>query len=84
MFIKFIALHMFFPGIPPPHSPSPPNLRMPELLQWASTVELQLSVLIWTASHPDMQKIRIIGFFFDNRRHWQFAVQLLFTVCACD
>jgi hypothetical protein len=30
-----------------------------------------------------MQKIRIIGFFFENRQHWQFAVQLLqFTVCT--
>jgi hypothetical protein len=26
------------------------------------TVELHVSVLIGTASHPDMQKIRIIGF----------------------
>ena len=29
-----------------------------------STVELHLSGLIGTTSHPDMQKIRIIGFFF--------------------
>ena len=27
------------------------------------TVELQLSYLIGTASHPDMQKIRVIGFY---------------------
>jgi len=27
-----------------------------------NTVELQLPGLIWTVSHPDMQKIRIIGF----------------------
>jgi hypothetical protein len=27
-------------------------------------LELHLSVLIGTLSHPDMQKIRIIGFFF--------------------
>jgi hypothetical protein len=36
-----------------------------------STVELRLSGLIGTANRPDMQKIRIIGFFFLNRLHWQ-------------
>ena len=40
-----------------------------------STVELHLSELIGTTSHPDMQKIRIIGFFFENRLHWQFEVE---------
>jgi hypothetical protein len=39
-----------------------------------STVELQLSGLIETGLHLDMQKIRIIGFFFENRVHWQFEV----------
>jgi len=34
------------------------------------TVELRLSGLIGT----DMQKIRIIGFFFGNGLHWQFEV----------
>ena len=34
-----------------------------------STVELHLSELIGTASHPDMQKIRIIGVFFENGLH---------------
>jgi len=30
-----------------------------------------------------MQKINIIGFFFENRLHWQFDVRLLlFTVCT--
>jgi len=49
-----------------------------------STLELHLSGLIGTASRPDMQEIRIIGFFFENRLHWQFAVPLLqFTVCIC-
>jgi hypothetical protein len=34
------------------------------------------------ARHPDMHKIRIIGFFFENRLHWRFEVALLlFTVC---
>jgi hypothetical protein len=28
-------------------------------------------------SRPDMQKIRIIGFFFENRLHWQFEVRLI-------
>jgi len=47
-------------------------------------VELHLSGLIGTANHSDMQKIPIIGFFFENRLHWQFAVRLLlFTVCIC-
>ena len=35
-------------------------------------VELHLSGLIGTASHPDMQKIRIILFFFENMLKWQF------------
>ena len=50
----------------------------------ASTVGLHLSRLIWMLSHPGMQKIWIIAFFFGNRLHWQFAVWLLqFTVCTC-
>jgi hypothetical protein len=36
------------------------------------TVELQLPGLTGTANHPDMQKFRIIEFFFENRPHWQF------------
>ena len=39
------------------------------------TVELSLSGLIGTASHPDMQKMQIIGFFFANGLHWQFEVE---------
>jgi hypothetical protein len=42
-----------------------------------STVELHLSGSIGTASQPDMQKIRIIGFFYENRLHWQFEIRLL-------
>ena len=38
------------------------------------TAELHLSGLIVKASHPDMQKIRIIGFFLKNRLQWQFEV----------
>jgi len=33
------------------------------------TVELYLSILIGMVSHPDMQKIRIIKFLFDNRQY---------------
>ena len=37
----------------------------------------------WKASHQDMQKIRILVIFFENRLHRQFAVLLLlFTVCT--
>ena len=47
------------------------------------TVELRLSGLISKVSHPDNQTIRIIGFFFANRLHWQSEVRLLlFTVCT--
>jgi hypothetical protein len=49
----------------------------------ANALQLHLSGLIGTAGHPDMQKIRIIRFFSENRLRWQFAVQLLlFTVCG--
>jgi hypothetical protein len=34
-----------------------------------NTVELYSSGLIGVAIHPDMQKIRIIGFFFEKRLH---------------
>jgi len=33
-------------------------------------IELHLSGLIGTARHADIQKIGIIGFFFENRLHW--------------
>jgi hypothetical protein len=39
------------------------------------TIELHLSGLIGMVNHPDMQKIWIIGLFFENRSHWQFAVE---------
>ena len=29
-------------------------------------------------SHHDMQKIRIIGIFFENRLHWQFVLGYMF------
>jgi hypothetical protein len=40
----------------------------------ADTVELHLPGLIGTSSQSDMQRIRIIGFFFENRLEWQFQV----------
>jgi hypothetical protein len=50
--------------------------------QFQSTVELHLSGLNGTTSHPDMQKFRIIGFFIENRLHWQFEVAKISTnVC---
>jgi hypothetical protein len=46
----------------------------------AITVE-HLSGLMGTAGQPDTQKIRIVGFFFENRPHWQLEFRLLlFTV----
>jgi len=32
--------------------------------------------LIGTGSYPDLQEIWIIGFFFQNRVHWQFEVRV--------
>jgi len=41
-------------------------------------------LLFWKASHPEMQKIQIIRFFFKNRLLWLFEVRLLlFTVRTC-
>jgi len=45
---------------------------------WQITVELHLSGLIGMASPPDMHKIQIIGFFFQNRLHWLFEVEISF------
>jgi len=40
--------------------------------KWSEvTEELHLSGLIKMTSHPDMQKIRIIGFFFEKKLHRQ-------------
>jgi hypothetical protein len=41
------------------------------------TVEPHLSGLIGAASHSVIQKIRIIGFFFENRLNWQSEFRLL-------
>ena len=47
-----------------------------------NTVELHLSGLIGTASLPGMQKIRIIGFFFDSSLNWQLGCYYLQNVPA--
>jgi hypothetical protein len=43
------------------------------------TVEFHLSGLIGAKSHPDKQKIQIIGFFFKNRLRWQLEVGKMST-----
>jgi hypothetical protein len=43
------------------------------------TVEFHLSGLIGVKSHPDKQKIRIIGFFFKNRLRWHLQVGKMST-----
>jgi len=48
-----------------------------------STVELQLSGLIGTVLSPDVQKIRIIGFFFENRLHWPLEVLKKISTNSC-
>jgi len=50
------------------------NLLYYEVLCFDYAVEFHISGLIGTARYPDMQKIRIILFFFENRLHWQFEV----------
>ena len=53
----------------------------PYTVNCSSIVELHLFGIIETDSHPDKQNIPIIGFFFDNRLHWESEVRLLlFTV----
>jgi hypothetical protein len=44
-----------------------------------SAVELHLYGLIWLVSHPVMQKVRIVGFLFENRLHWHFKVEKNFN-----
>jgi hypothetical protein len=55
------------------------GLTVPSVI---SNVELHLSELIGTVSHPDMQKIRTVGFNYKNRLRWQFKFRLLlFIIC---
>jgi len=61
-----------------------PGILQSKTFSFLYTAKLHLSGINRTASLPDMQIIRIIGFLFRNRLHWQFAVLLLlFTVCTC-
>jgi hypothetical protein len=47
-------------------------------------LELHFSGLIGAAKHPDIQEIRTIWLFFENRLHCQFEFRLLlFTVRTC-
>ena len=60
-------------------STAPPNsleliYSTVDLAHFASTVQLHLSGLNGTVIHPDMQKIRIIGLFFESGLHWHFEV----------
>jgi hypothetical protein len=56
------------------------NSKLPLYIQYNSTYP----ELIQTARHMDIQKIRIIGFFFENRLYWQSEIRLLlFTACTC-
>ena len=45
-------------------------LHLRSFIEITNTVELHLPGLIGTTSHPDMDKIRINGFFFENRLNW--------------
>ena len=47
---------------------------------YTRTAELHLSGLTGTAKHTDMKKIRIIGFFFENKLHWQFFLSSAVTI----
>jgi hypothetical protein len=51
------------------------RLEYSHACQTPLTVELQLCGLIGMASHLDVQESWIIGFFFENRPHWQFEVE---------
>jgi hypothetical protein len=56
-------------------------------ISWTERVRnvevLHLSELIGTASHPDMQKLQITGFFFENRLHWQFEFKKKIYIRVC-
>ena len=83
--ISYVTLHniyffcncvwTLFPFLRPTH---PSVLTL--LCSDSGTVEIHLSGLIRTARYPDVQKIRIIGFFFENRLHWQFEVEKIYKL----
>jgi len=47
------------------------------------TIELHLPGLIGTVNHPDMQKISITGYFFENRLHGQFELEKKNSTNGC-
>jgi len=49
-----------------------PKMEKYRTQECISKVELHLSGLTGTESCPNLQKIQIIGFFFENRLQWQF------------
>jgi len=49
----------------------------------SNIVKLHLSGSIGMASHLDMQKIWITGFFFENRLHGQYEVEKNFFTNGC-
>jgi hypothetical protein len=52
--------------------------------QFSSYNKTPFTQINWDDEPSGMQKIRIIGFFFENRLHWHLEVRLLlFTVCTC-
>jgi len=52
------------------------------ILFFYCTVEFHLPGLIGTANYPDMQKIRITAFFFENGQHGQFELENKFLQTA--
>jgi hypothetical protein len=65
------------PGFRPGASPFlGATLRAQQILMKKCAIQLRFSGLIGTGSHRDLQEIRIIGFFFENRVHWQFEVRV--------
>jgi hypothetical protein len=59
------------------------QLDIPSKCKLPDAVELHCPGLIGTERHPGIQKIRTIGFSFENRLRWQFKVRLLlFILCT--
>jgi len=52
-----------------------PSATMLRKLVYLYKIELHLSESTGTVRHPNMQKIRIIGFFFEKRLHVQFELE---------
>jgi hypothetical protein len=45
---------------------------------WSEELKSSKTPLIGTASLPDRQKFRIIGFLFENRLHWQSEAEKIY------